>query len=679
MNKQNRYKISNNSFSAINDKEILIVEEWGVDAIRVYSSPKNKKIKNEFGIKELKKNENSNFKIIQNGDIIEFINGNLKVEYKDNKLFFYNKNQLILEEYSRKQSNVRRTIGIDDDVKIEYKPSYSLNISPREFKKNYKDSFESIQLFETDINEKIFGMGSYAEENLNKNLGMYELMQRNSQTTIPFYISNKNYGFLWNGSSIGNVSFNKNYKKWVNNNTECIDYVVIVGENPKDIIEKYTFMVGRAPIIKKELLGLWQSKLRYQTTNEVESIYNEYLNRKIKPSVIVIDYFHWTEDGNFEFDDNYWKDIDKLSKKMKETNTELMVSVWPTVSKNSKYYNYYKNNKMLLEPRDNKSKIFDNKDILDFYNDETKKFVSNLLTNNYKTKNIKLFWADQAEPEMNIYEQREYNTSKGNFEKMANRYPYEYLMTIPREEGYPVLIRSAWFNSQKEGSLVWSGDIDSSFKSLREQIQILISMGLSGISWSTTDIAGFHSGDSTTQKFKELMIRWFQFAVFSPVLRMHGDRQPHSQKIGKTGGGVRTSGSSNEIWSFGTEVERILTKYIRIREKLVDYIFKLYEESTNFGYPISRSLFFEFPNDKKAWDDRLSYMFGSDLLINPVIDFEMKKMKVYLPDGNDWINVFNNKVYKGGKDYIIEFSLETLPVFCKKDSYLAKKINYIFN
>ena len=679
MNKQNRYKISNNSFSAINDKEILIVEEWGVDAIRVYSSPKNKKIKNEFGIKELKKNENSNFKIIQNGDIIEFINGNLKVEYKDNKLFFYNKNQLILEEYSRKQSNVRRTIGIDDDVKIEYKPSYSLNISPRELKKNYKDSFESIQLFETDINEKIFGMGSYAEENLNKNLGMYELMQRNSQTTIPFYISNKNYGFLWNGSSIGNVSFNKNYKKWVNNNTECIDYVVIVGENPKDIIEKYTFMVGRAPIIKKELLGLWQSKLRYQTTNEVESIYNEYLNRKIKPSVIVIDYFHWTEDGNFEFDDNYWKDIDKLSKKMKETNTELMVSVWPTVSKNSKYYNYYKNNKMLLEPRDNKSKIFDNKDILDFYNDETKKFVSNLLTNNYKTKNIKLFWADQAEPEMNIYDQREYNTSKGNLEKMANRYPYEYLMTIPREEGYPVLIRSAWFNSQKEGSLVWSGDIDSSFKSLREQIQILISMGLSGISWSTTDIAGFHSGDSTTQKFKELMIRWFQFAVFSPVLRMHGDRQPHSQKIGKTGGGVRTSGSSNEIWSFGTEVERILTKYIRIREKLVDYIFKLYEESTNFGYPISRSLFFEFPNDKKAWDDRLSYMFGSDLLISPVIDFEMKKMKVYLPDGNDWINVFNNKVYKGGKDYIIEFSLETLPVFCKKDSYLAKKINYIFN
>lgn len=679
MNKQNRYKISNNSFSAINDKEILIVEEWGVDAIRVYSSPKNKKIKNEFGIKELKKNENSNFKIIQNGDIIEFINGNLKVEYKDNKLFFYNKNQLILEEYSRKQSNVRRTIGIDDDVKIEYKPSYSLNVSPREFKKNYKDSFESIQLFETDINEKIFGMGSYAEENLNKNLGMYELMQRNSQTTIPFYISNKNYGFLWNGSSIGNVSFNKNYKKWVNNNTECIDYVVIVGENPKDIIEKYTFMVGRAPIIKKELLGLWQSKLRYQTTNEVETIYNEYLNRKIKPSVIVIDYFHWTEDGNFEFDDNYWKDIDKLSKKMKETNTELMVSVWPTVSKNSKYYNYYKNNKMLLEPRDNKSKIFDNKDILDFYNDETKKFVSNLLTNNYKTKNIKLFWADQAEPEMNIYEQREYNTSKGNLEKMANRYPYEYLMTIPREEGYPVLIRSAWFNSQKEGSLVWSGDIDSSFKSLREQIQILISMGLSGISWSTTDIAGFHSGDSTTQKFKELMIRWFQFAVFSPVLRMHGDRQPHSQKIGKTGGGVRTSGSSNEIWSFGTEVERILTKYIRIREKLVDYIFKLYEESTNFGYPISRSLFFEFPNDKKAWDDRLSYMFGSDLLISPVIDFEIKKMKVYLPDGNDWINVFNNKVYKGGKDYIIEFSLETLPVFCKKDSYLAKKINYIFN
>lgn len=107
---------------------------------------------------------------------------------------------------------------------------------------------------------------------------------------------------------------------------------------------------------------------------------------------------------------------------------------------------------------------------------------------------------------------------------------YRQSRKIQRSNTEPTLIRSAWFNAQKYGALAWSGDIESSFDSLRRQVQVGLSMGISGITWWTSDIGGFHSGNSQSPVFKELMIRWFQFAVFSPILRMHGDRQPHTQK-----------------------------------------------------------------------------------------------------------------------------------------------------
>ena len=138
-------------------------------------------------------------------------------------------------------------------------------------------------------------------------------MQRNSQTSIPFYLSNKNYGFIWNNASVGEVTFSKNQKKWTSTGTEAIDYIVIVGENPKSILESFTTMIGKAPRMSNNLLGLWQSKLRYQTLNEVEEVYNRYKERKINLSVLVIDYFHWTADGDFEFDFKYWKGIHKFT------------------------------------------------------------------------------------------------------------------------------------------------------------------------------------------------------------------------------------------------------------------------------------------------------------------------------------------------------------------------------
>lgn len=673
-------EINHDSIIIQDSKQTLKIEAWGDNTIRVVCSPhQNFKNQEIYGIKELNKNGITSYLDFQYKDKhLKLSSGKLSVIYDGEKLSFYHKDKLVLEEFSRKQSDVRRTVGIDDDVPIRELPTSSLNVSPRKFVFN-NNICESSLIFEGSLDEKIFGMGGYQEENINKNLGTYELMHRNSQTSIPFYISSKGYGFIWNNSSIGEVNFSRNQRKWKSKNSEIIDYIVTVGDSPKDIIGNYTTMTGKPPLIDQRLLGLWQSKLRYQTTEEVKAIYENYVNKGIKLSVIVIDYYHWTADGDFEFDMDYWEDIDLLAAELKKHGTQIMVSLWPTVSESSKYCNIYNKNKMIIRGKNGENKLFNNLQILDFSNPDTVKFFKKLLKNNYLNNGISLFWADQAEPEMTEYNHSKYLVYEGDFEKVGNRYPYFYVKAIQDNTSNPILIRSAWFNSQKYGALAWSGDIDSSFSSLRKQIQISISMGISGIPWWTSDIGGFHSGDSNSDLFKELLIRWFQFSVFSPILRMHGDRQPHSQKIGSKGGGIRTSGGPNEIWSFGEKVENILTNQIKLRERLHEYLLSVYEESTRYGYPIIRGLFLEFPEDNNAWEDTTNFMLGSELLVAPVVNEKIKSMKIYLPKGRDWIDVYNGDVYRGGHAYNVEITLEKIPVFCIEGSNIGKNRSQIFN
>ena len=674
-------KVADQSFTIKEKDYMLVVQEWGENSVRVISSPvHNFTLDKKNGIQELEKNTATNVSIKQKENAIELINNNLKVVYDGDKLVFYNKEEKVLEEFIRKQSPVRRTIGIDDHIPIEDLPSSSLDISPREFRYQSDHSYKATLRFEGDLSEKIYGLGGYQEKNLDKNFGTYELMQRNSQTSIPFYISSKNYSFIWNDSSIGEVTFSRNQKTWKSNNTDSIDYIVTVGDSPKELINVFTNMTGKPPMIEKSLLGLWQSKLRYQTLEEIKDIYEGYKLRGINLSVLVIDYFHWTADGDFEFDMEYWAGIKAFAQKLKKEGTKLMVSLWPTVTDESKYYELYQNNQMLIRGINGKNDLFDGKGILDFSNPITVEHLKNVLTENYRQLEIELFWADQAEPEMDDYNHKEYLVHDGNLEKYGNKYPYHYVKAVQNSEVKmnPVLIRSAWFNSQKYGALAWSGDIESSFDSLERQIQVSISMGLSGIPWWTSDIAGFHSGDSSKKTFKELMVRWFQYATFSPILRMHGDRQPHTQRIGDAGGGLRTSGGPNEIWSFGEEVEGILTRFIDIRENLREYIDSLYLESSENGLPIIRSLFFEFPEDSRAWEETTNYMFGSELLIAPVIEEGMTEMVIYLPKGVNWVEVFSGQKYTGGQKYTIDISMDSLPVFCKENSSRLGQFKNIF-
>ena len=201
-------------------------------------------------------------------------------------------------------------------------------------------------------------------------------------------------------------------------------------------------------------------------------------------------------------------------------------------------------------------------------------------------------------------------------------------------------------------------------------------MGLSGIPWWTTDIGGFAGGNVNDEGFRELLIRWFQYGTFLPVMRMHGSRLPHKDIINKAGEHREITGADNEVWSYGEENYQIMFKFIDVRELMRDYTRTLMREAHEKGSPIIRGLFYEFPDDKNSWEIKDQYMFGGDILVAPVCYEKATSRKVYLPEGAKWTFARNGKVYDGGITIEVEAPIESIPIFLKNgsQSYLVGKI-----
>ena len=665
------------------DNETIWIEPCGDNSLRVRATLLPEMPDNKWALLDRQEKENDNLKIeIKNNEAL-IKNGNISATFtsRGTIIFRNQKDEVILEEYIRQRAVLNDTGNEDVNVKTIKAFSSTLKLNPREFKPILGGDYNLTVRFESDPEEKIFGMGQYQQTFLNLKNCSIELAQRNSQSSVPFYISSKGYGFLWNNPGVGKVNFAKNITEWQLYSTKVLDYWITAGDTPAEIEEKYAEVAGKVPMMPDYALGLWQSKMRYQTQDEVMEVARRYKEKGITLSVIVIDFFHWTEQGHFDFDERYWPDPAKMIKELDEMGIKAMISVWPTVSTNAKTYQEFLENGYLIHvDRGVKMTMqqLGNTVFIDTTNPNAQKYVWSKLKESYVSKGFKLFWLDVAEPGYMVYDFDNYRYYNGPSLQVANLYPLEYTKMVydglkeEGEENIVSLVRCAWAGSQRYGALAWSGDIDSSFKAFRNQVNSGLNMGIAGIPWWTTDIGGFHGGNPDDEEFRELMIRWFQYGTFTPVLRMHGDRQPHSEPLGTDGGGQCSSGAPNEIWSYGEENEKIFTKYIRIREALKPYIKELMKEAHEKGTPIMRPLFYDFPNDKTAWNIENTFMFGPDILVAPIINYKEREREVYLPTGENWIDANTGKQYSGGNYYTIDADIDSIPVFYKLNNEAVK-------
>ena len=602
------------------------------------------------------------------GTFVTLVNGKITVKISDEGwLSFYNqKGELLTEEYWRNRNRINRYC-------------VPLRVDARELKPVPGGTdFELTARFEAFDDEMIFGMGQYQEKHMNKKGATLELAHRNSQASVPFYVSSRGYGFFWNNPAIGSATFGTNKTEWYAKRTKKLDYFITAGDTPAEIESQYSLATGRTPMMPEYGLGYWQCKLRYRNQEELLAVAREHKRRGLPMDAIVIDFFHWTMQGDFKFEPLDWPDPESMVKELKELGIETVVSVWPTIDERSENFGKMADMGYLVNAdRGNQNHMtwMGNTVFYDATHPGAQQFVWNRCKENYYDKyGIRCFWLDEAEPEYGPYDFDNYRYYAGPALQCSNVYPIGYAkgfydgLRAAGEKDVLSLVRCAWAGSQKYGVLTWSGDIYSSFRSMQEQLQAGLSMSMAGIPWWTSDIGGFLGGNIADKDFQELLLRWFAWGAFCPVFRMHGERSPWHEREQEFRNGVRqlTSGQDNEVWSFGEENYQILSKYLFIRERLRPYIRECMQAASETGAPVMRPLFYDFPEDKACWAVEDSYMFGPDLLVSPVMEAGADSRRIYLPAGTRWTDAYTKQVYEGGQWVTVPAPIDIIPVMVRE-------------
>ncbi len=674
----------NNKLVIAENKSQVWIEPWGKNSLRVRMTAQPEMDKNDWALTEevehcpaeissleidvtdpwYKSEEYAHYHqtatewTLKNGKITA------KVSYEGWISYYNQKGELLTAEYWRNRNRINRyCVPLRVDAR-ELKPIPGTN------------DFSLAARFEAFDDEKIFGMGQYQEKHLDKKGATLELAHRNSQASVPFYISSRGYGFFWNNPAIGTATFGTNKTEWTAKSTKKLDYFITAGDSPAELLEQYSAATGRSPMMPEYGLGYWQCKLRYRTQEEILSVARKHKALGLPMDAIVVDFFHWTRQGDFKFESRDWPDPEAMVKELKELGIETVVSVWPTIDERSENYGEMADKGYLVNPDRGLNyhmSWMGNTVFYDTTHPGAREFVWEKCKENYYKKGIRCFWLDEAEPEYGPYDFDNYRYFAGPALQCTNIYPVMYAkgfydgLKKEGEKEILSLVRCAWAGSQKYGTLTWSGDIHSSFRAMREQLQAGLNMCLAGIPWWTSDIGGFVGGDISNPKFKELLVRWFAWGAFCPVFRMHGERSPWYEREEEFINGVRqlTSGQDNEVWSFGEENFEILKKYLFIRENLRPYIRECMKITSENGTPIMRPMFYDFHEDKKAWETEDQYMFGPDLLVAPVMEEGVTARTVYLPKGETWTESYTGKKYEGGQTVTAEAPLSVIPVFIR--------------
>ena len=666
-----------NALIARRNGETLRIEGWGRDALRVRAVRYDAWTGKDRALTETPENTECDILIGTekhiSGDTTgmelpcaEIRNGRLRATVNfAGVISFYRDEKLVLREYYRFYGGTL------------VKTSRCLKLVNREWKGNIGGSeYQLTVRFDANPGEKIFGMGQYQQPELNLKGSMLELAQRNSQISVPFMISSLGYGFLWNNPAVGRVTFASNITEWIARSTRELDYWICAGENPKEILTRYTAVTGRAPVFPESLMGLWQCKLRYRTQEEVLNVARKYQQEGIKIDQIVIDFFHWTVQGDWKFDPTYWPDPKAMVDELHSMGIRVIVSVWPSVDRRSENFGPMMEQGLLIRTERGADQTYDFQGDcveIDPFNPEARKYIWEVCKKNYYDLGIDGFWLDNSEPDYGAYDFENYRYHAGPALSCSNLYPQMFSRAfyepMAEERGNDAvnLLRCGWAGSQKYGNVIWSGDVPSTFESFREQLQAGLNIGLAGIPWWTTDIGGFMTDDVNDPSFRELLIRWYQFAVYSAVLRMHGDRGPYNippLDNRERGGGYLHTGQPNELWSYGEENYRIMRKYYDVRISLRDYISELYREAHLTGAPLIRTMFFEFPEDEKSWTLQDQYMFGSKYLVAPVLELHQRERDVWLPEGS-WKDVNSGEIIEGKRVIRAAAPLDVIPVYEK--------------
>ena len=504
--------------------------------------------------------------------------------------------------------------------------------------------------------EAFYGLGQHQSGMFNYRGSTVELGQDNTDVAIPFLVSSKGYALMWNTAALTYVDNRFPLDLTLTSIAgKSVDYYFLYGPEIDAIIHEYRGMTGHTPLLPKWAYGLFQSKDRYVSLDEISQIALRYRQQHIPLDAIVQDWFWWRKEGDPEFNDNY-HDVAKDLAALHQQNVHTMISVWGLLDPDSETY------KIL----DAKHLLIPGAHVYDPSSPEARDIYWDRLPGKLLAQGWDAFWLDSAEPEeywphMGDAILRNKQIAIGNGAEYTNIFPLLHTLGVQdhwkaatdRKRVF-LLTRSAFLGQQRVGATVWSGDVYSTYWGLSHQVPAGLNFALSGYPYWTTDIGGYWPPlkDSLDEPpDQELYARWYEYGAFCPVFRTHGHRR------------------SNEPWTYD-KVEPILVQYDKLRYRLMPYIYSLAWKVTSEDYTIQRPLVMDWRTDPKTWNIGDQFMFGPAILVNPVLKADATHRSVYLPSAPAWYDFWSGKSINGGQEIEADTPLDRMPLFVRAGSIL---------
>ena len=497
---------------------------------------------------------------------------------------------------------------------------------------------------------------------------------------VPFMVSSRNYGLVWDNPSKTTIDLGFNLQNvWTSDVGDRVSFFVISGDDSDQIYEGYRQLTGIAHLLPKAAYGYIQSKAIYPTQDQLLAVAKGYRDRDLPLDILVVDFLNMTKQGNLDLDPARWPDPAAMNKQLHAMGITTLLSVWPHFSPGTLYYNMLEQKGWLIHKPDGKPDFGHFKDVIgpniDTTNPAAAKWWWDAIRDRYiKPDGFDYIWLDETEPDIDPMNDVFY---VGPGRQFYNVYPLFHTASVydgfRRDYGDShrvfSLARAAYLGAQANGTVFWSSDITATWDMLKRSIPAGLDFTASGMPYWDTDIAGFFSPEIPPNyhpehtplvdpsdargnvdgylDYPELFVRWFEWGVFQPVMRAHGERE------------------HNEVWSYGKQAEPILEKYLRLRYQLMPYIYSVAFHTYQTGAPYMRALFMDFPNDPKVSNLRDEYMFGPAFLVAPVTRQGATSRRVYLPAGTDWYNYWTNERFKGGQTIEVAAPIDTIPLFVR--------------
>ena len=432
---------------------------------------------------------------------------------------------------------------------------------------------------------------------------------------------------------------------WHSPVADAIDYIVIAGPSADEIMGTYRQIVGASPMLPIWSYGYVHCRERFRSSQNIIETLDEFRARRLPVDVMVQDWQYWGKHGwnGMRFDEDHYPDPAALVDELHARNARFMLSVWSRIGRETELGQEFARRGYYIEDTE----------WVDFFNPEARDFYCQMQQERLGLYGIDSWWQDATEPENDDLAGR--MTAGGSAEHMRLTYPlqvtgavYQSRRRAEPDKRVSILTRCAFLGQQRYGAVTWSGDVGHDWETLKRQIPAGLNMAAAGYPYWTVDAGGFFrpgDGQYTDPAYHERFLRWFQYATFLPMLRVHGYQ------------------TNTEFWRYGPMVETISRQYLELRYRMLPYVYSLAAETAATGAPITRPLVFDFQHDAQALDQGHSYMFGRALHVAPVVEPDVTHWPVYLPaTPGGWFDFWTGAHREGGRSHDVPVSIETIPL-----------------